>query len=139
MTDSFFRAALSDPAAVVAALPSQARELAETIGLLPTLELLRRLGGLRVFIPAKLSAKLVVEVGCPDVAAKLVEAIGGSAIEPPSLASVQRLLRDNAIRADFDAGATPNELVARYRLTQRRLRTLLKASAATAPRSQPEP
>lgn len=133
--DSGFLVATADEAAVTQALPATGRELAEAIGLLPTLELMRSFGGSRLFVPSGIAdAQSLCDVLGRDAAAALVARYGGNSLEPATLQAVERLLRDNAIRADFDAGASLHELVRRYRLTGRAIRTILKASAATAPR-----
>ena len=137
-----FVIATIDHAAVVAVMPATARELVEVIGFDATLDVLRKFGGKRLFVPSKLvegfSHRIVDELGL-EVAEKLVEAMGGSRLEPPMLASVERLLRDNAIRADYDSGSyTMDDLVDRYHVTQRHLRKVLKASPSTMPRHRPQ-
>jgi hypothetical protein len=128
-----------DQDAIINAMPATARDLVSAIGFLPTLDLLQKFGGKRLFVPSKLTeeSKLIAALG-RDVAEALVKRMGGSQLEPPMMSSVERLLRDNAIRADFDAGATVPELVDRYRLTQRHLRKVLKASPDASPARRPE-
>ena len=113
-----------------------ARELVDAIGLRAALELMRRYGGAKVFIPASLTpdSRLVQEFGV-EVATKLVAAMPSTSIEPPTLRSVERLLRDNAVRHDFDAGASVNDLALRYRITHRQTRAILAASTAVEPRA----
>lgn len=134
-------------AAILAAMPWQARHLADTIGLVDALIFMDRLGGKRMFIPTELpkdqSHWLLRDFGI-DLAEKLVRYFDGSHLEVPMLSSVERLLRDNMIRADFDemcASVRRDEamhaLTERYRLTQRYLRKLLKASHTTVPRCVP--
>jgi Mor transcription activator family len=136
MTPACLRAAADDPEAVLRVLPVQAREIAMAIGLSATIELMRLYGGHRLFVPAVVSDKLIAEIGV-ELAAALVEARGGTTIESPSLRSIERLLRDNAIRADFDAGVSVAELVGRYRLSDRHIRVTLTARATTAPSTRP--
>lgn len=137
-TPSFLTAASSQDE-IVAAMPASARELVEIIGFLPTLEVLRKFGGKRVFIPSKLNddSRIIAELG-REVAEKLVARMGGARFEPPMLTSVERRLRDNAIRRDFDARVPMDDLVDRYRMTQRHIRKLLNASTATEPAQRPE-
>jgi hypothetical protein len=130
-----FIVAEADALAVLGVLPESARQLAEVVGLPLTLELMRALGGRPTFVRLKMHAgsPLAAVVG-PEAAQALHERFGGSFLEVPRLVAVERMLRDNAIRADFDAGATPNELAARYGVTARRIRATLTASPCTAPR-----
>src|SRR5258706_13428626 len=111
---------------VTAALPPRGRELLDVLGVSDTLELMRKFGGKRRCVPCKLvegePQQIVAALG-RDLAEKLVDAMPGSRIEPPMLVSVERLLRDNAIRADYDSGEfTTDQLVDRYRVTNRHLR-----------------
>lgn len=122
-----------DDRAIVFAMPALGRELVGALGLMPTLALLRKFGGMRAFVPAKLSddpselvSSLLAALGRPTVKA-LIERFGGNLLELPLMASVERVLRDNALRAEFDAGAGVRTLVARYGLTNRTIRKLLKA------------
>ena len=138
--------AAADRDAIVAAMPPTARELVDVIGFDETIKVLRNFGGKRLFVPAKLiegnSYKLVEELG-REIAEKLVDAMGGTRLEPPMIASVARLLRDNAIRSDYDRMCADGEqcpmdrLVDRYQVTQRHIRKVLKASMSTAPRQRP--
>jgi len=137
-----FVIATIDQAAIVAVMPATARELVDAIGFDNTLDVLRKFGGKKLFIPTQLveghTYKLVEALGL-EIAEKLVDAMGGTRLEPPMMASVERLLRDNAIRKDYDAMCAAGErfpmdrLVDRYGITQRHIRKLLKASVATSP------
>lgn len=139
--------ATADRQAVLAVMPETARELVEAIGFDDALQFLRKHGGKRVFIPGSLPEDgghwLIADFG-HDLAARLVRYFDGAHLEVPMLSSVERLLRDNAIRSDFDAMCRAGErdpmkaLVERYRMTQRYLRKLLKASPSTSPRMRPQ-
>ena len=128
-------------------MPESARELVSAIGFLPALDMLNHFGGMRVFIPRKPPGgdhPLVVALGA-EVVGKLSEWFGSSAFHVPRVASVERLLRDNAIRSDFDAGMTNGvpgveimrELVSRYDLTERHIRKALSANGSVSPRARP--
>lgn len=140
------RLSLKQREEVTAKMCSSARALVETIGFEPALRFLKRYGGQRVFIPRTLPQSpdhwLMREFG-PELAAALVRYFDGAHVEVPLLSSVERLLRDNAVRADFDdlcAEGNPDPvrtLVERYGLTQRYLRKVLKSSASTSPASRP--
>lgn len=133
----------ADERAILAAMSPVAREIVSAIGLPATLELLwqRGLGGKRLVIPARLTdtSPLVAQVGM-DAAQRLVEHMGGPIqriIDLPMLVPLRRLLRDNAIRADFDAGVSENTLVDRYGMPGRTIRKILAADVATSPRRLP--
>lgn len=104
----------------------------EVLGFEPTIRLLQAHGGKRMFIATvqKPDGRLAQCIG-PELTARLVNYFGRNAIEWPTLDRVKKLLRDNALRAAFDADATTDELVNRFGLSQRHVRKLLTASAAT--------
>ena len=139
--------AAADREAIVAVMPATARELVDVIGFDATLDVLRKFGGKRLHVPEKLvdgvNYKLVEELG-RATAVKLVDVMPYTYLEPPTMISIERLLRDNAIRADFDRMCADGEprlmdrLVDRYQVTQRHLRKVLKASPSTFPRQQPQ-
>lgn len=130
---------LNDEASVIAVMPPSARDLVNVLGFAATMDLLNRFGGKRIFIPNRLTddAKIVGQIG-REAAEKLVERMPGTRMEPPMLTSIERLLRDNAIRADFDSGMDIPELVDRYRITQRHIRRLLCRSPDTRPSARPK-
>ena len=131
-----FTATTADQSEIVAAMPQTAQELVRAVGFLAALDIMRRFGGDRLFIPANMPEAdhpLVVSLGA-DVVSKLMTVIGAGQIEVPILASVERFLRDRALRADFDAGASLRELRQRYHLTQRHIRKILVAGISVSPR-----
>jgi Mor family transcriptional regulator len=128
----------ADEALITAAMPETGKELVGVIGFMPTIRLLAQLGGKRVFIqrtPAE-DSRIVKAIGM-----ELAEALGGHRgghhMELPRLTSAERMLRDNALRADFDAGVPMDAIVDRYGITQRHARKILKASASVSPRAAP--
>lgn len=119
-------------AAVVALMPTLGHELVELIGFEPTITLLHAHGGKRMFIKAVESpdGRLAQCLGA-ELTAKMSGHFGRDHLELPTLDRVKKLLRDNALRAAFDAGASVNDLMDRFGLSQRHVRKLLTASAAT--------
>ena len=73
---------------------------------------------------------MILEAVGPDAARALQGLVGGSHIELPRAAGVERLLRDNAPRAGFDAGEPVNVLSYRHRVIGRYVRRLLKVPLA---------
>lgn len=132
----------ADRDAIIAALPVRARELVVIFGFLPTIRALIEFGGERVVVPVKVPASddhpLVARLGRETVE-KLVSARPGDRFDMPGVTSIERLLRNNALRADFDAGVSVRELVARYRLSDRHVRMLLGEGASTTPHARVTP
>ncbi|MBL8316085.1 MAG: hypothetical protein JNK55_20300 [Rubrivivax sp.] len=116
----------SQEASIVDAMPGLARELVAVVGLTPVLQLLRSFGGSRRFLPktAPWPAEIRQAIG-DDATTKMQKYLGGAHIELPRAAGVERLLRDNSIRADFDAGESLNALACRHHTTQRYIRRIL--------------
>lgn len=122
-----FRATTADQDEIVRSMPASAQRLVTIIGLLPALELLRKFGGDRVFIPRFMPGAdhpLTIALGA-DVLSKLVEGLGPKQLEVPMLASVERCLRNRSMHCDRDSGLSVNALHKRYGLSQRRIRIIL--------------
>lgn len=119
-------------------MPASAQRLVKIIGFLPALEVLRVFGGDRVYIPRNVpdaGHMLATAIGA-DVLRKLVAGMGGMRLELPLLTSVERCLRDRALLADRDAGATTRDLHLRYGITPRSVRKIIgrRATAVTVGR-----
>lgn len=132
----------TERSAIMAVLPGRARELVDAIGFLPTIRMLLEVGGERVVIPVVVPSSddsvLVSKLGRETVE-KLVSACPGDRFDMPRVTSIERLLRDNAIRADFDGGASMRTLVRRYQMTDRHLRKLLGSRPQTSPQPARRP
>lgn len=134
-------ACTADDDAILGVMSPVAREIAEAIGIEATIDLLcrRKLGGKRIFIPPRLEpgSALIADVGA-EIAGALVVALGygtlGRWLDLPLLSGVERLMRDNAMRADYAGGMKENQLVERYHLSHRHVRRMLKAPGTTSPR-----
>ena len=131
-------------AVIVAAAPGLAEEIAARIGLVPALKLLNTLGGVRVYFnsdrcpPAWPPCEAIVRVIGTAAAHHLYELMHGCRhVELLLCSGVERLLRNNAVRDDFDQGVNFEPLMARYRLTGRRVRNLLLSAVEIAPRCAP--
>ena len=84
--------------ALIAAMPESARELVEVIGFLPTLDLMRKLGGKRVYIPRMHASGSAASQGLSiEVIKKLMAVRGGRHFEVPMGSSIERALRNIAI------------------------------------------
>lgn len=118
-----------DEETITAAMSPVAREMVALVGFTITLALCREFGGLKLWFARVLSddSELVQRIG-RAAADRLASKYGGGHIEVPLLRGVALLLRDSAIHSDLDAGAPLNELARRYRVSQRHLYRLLKAT-----------
>ena len=125
----------ADQAALVAAMPASGRELVECIGFTAAVELVRAYGGRRVYIPLAPapSHPLAIAIG-HNAAMTLAARFSRCQIELPMMTNASLLLRDNALRAAFDAGAGIDELTDRYNISERHARKILSASTTTSPR-----
>lgn len=111
-----------------------AETLVETIGLEAAQRLVREYGGKQIKIPdgtgraGAFSAWLDEALGI-EPARALRAMFGGECITVPMLYAQMLAARDHLIVADYDGGLTMLELVRKYRLTERQLRTILNRPA----------
>lgn len=124
-----------------AALPTVAREIAGLIGLPKTLQLVEALGG-TTFPVAKRETKLgelryqmLADVVGNEAADAMTTRFGGTDLYIPRCAQALRRARDAEIIAHFDreskkrsANAVVAELALKYRLSDRRVWSVLKFS-----------
>lgn len=109
--------------------------LVETIGLEAAQHLVREYGGKQIKIPdgsgraGAFSAWLDEALGI-EPARALRATFGGETITVPKLYAQMLAARDRLIVADYDASMTMLELVRKYSLTERQLRTILNRPAA---------
>ncbi|MEM9423258.1 MAG: Mor transcription activator family protein [Spirochaetota bacterium] len=73
----------------------------------------------------------------PEATLKVFRILKGQQVYFPE--SVLKELRDRAIRADFQAGKTYNELARKYHLTEKHLRSLTTPGVIPPPTRQPNP
>lgn len=134
-----FRVTTADAEAITEAMSPLAQRLVRILGFLPALDFIRHFGGRRKYIPRtriRDDSKIVDVVGRAGADA-LAKQFGGTLLHVPLMCSVERLLRDNAIRSDYDNGATMCELVAHYKLHERTIRRLLATRPDVSPRHRP--
>lgn len=97
--------------------------LAEMLGEAAVRTLSRDYGGLALVVPKK-PAGWVLDL--PEgVGEKLCAVYGGDRVYIPKLDAGARLKRDAAIIAAYDAGERVQDLARQYKLTERRVRTIL--------------
>lgn len=105
-------------------LPPRLQEFVRLIGLAPTMRLVERFGGLRIYIPAKATADhpLAELIGQENLA-KLAEQYGidgtGDRFLLPRAERALNAVRNARIRADYAASKSLRELAIEHRLTER--------------------
>jgi hypothetical protein len=101
-------------------LPPQLKMLVGHIGFASTLKLIRARGGQQVWVPKKSTGdRVLAQVIGKDSLAKLVEHHGGERLELPKEDKILIQLRDHALWAKRQAGATESELAREFNITRR--------------------
>lgn len=108
-------------------LPGILREIYDLMGLVPTLKLVNRYGGVRIiYVPKKLTPEheLVTTLGWDD-ANKFAAHFGGEDhLEIPKAQSLMVVLRNMRIKEEQKNLSQP-KLAQRYNLTERQIRKIL--------------
>lgn len=114
-------------------LPQSLVDVAEVIGLPATLALVEAAGGVRIYVPERLSDdhRLIEWLG-REAAALLSASFAMEELVVPRCAEALRRVRNRQIRHERDQGARPAELALRYRLTERQVYTILSRDDAPA-------
>ena len=111
-----------------------ADSLVDAIGLVAARRLVREYGGKQIKIPSgsrpggTFCAWLDESLGV-EAARALKATFGGETITVPMLYDQMLAARNRLIVADFDGGMSMLELVRKYELTERQIRTILKQPA----------
>ena len=125
----------ADQAILEAAMTPSARELVPVIGIAAIVSLVGAFGGQRIFVHiAEPPDSPIAQAIGAEAAARLGAFRGGERFDVPMLTKARRMLRDNAVRSDFDAGASANDLAALHGTTARHIRKLLTARIDAYPR-----
>lgn len=110
-------------------LPGLLRDLAELVGLSPTLDVVRAYGGTRLYIPKKfMPDHPLVKVAGHEAAAKIVATYGGEHLDLPRGAAAIQAARHEQIRAERASGMTHAKLAVKFGLTERQVRTICKCA-----------
>lgn len=108
-------------------LTDVARELADIIGIGPTLLLCEHFGGEKVRVPmavGEVGTRIERIIG-REACMKLVRVYAGDSINVPKLAAREKRLRNDMIYNEWLHGATQRELANRHGLTSRQVRSIL--------------
>jgi hypothetical protein len=132
----------ADRETIYAHLSATGQAICDELGLGTTVRLLRQLSGQRVFFgsgPRSRTPDLLAGVVGPAAAKRLLWRLESQHLELPRETKVTKLLRDNALRREFDRlcherHPRPVEALAqRFGIVQRHCREILAADVATAP------
>lgn len=109
-------------------LPPAAAEIAELVGVEPTLRLIEAWGGVRLYVPQQMPEDhlLVSTLGRAEADA-LAERYGGETLNVPRCLHAMRAVRNGHIRRDRSAGVSPALLALRYGLTERQVYAIVAA------------
>lgn len=120
--------------ATVALLPKRVAELVDVVGLTAALKIVDLRGGGRLEVPkyVKSGHWLVEHIGV-EALTKLVAYYNGERIEIDRCAKVLQMIKERAIVAEFDNGASNGELARKHNYTERGIRILRKRVAQTQP------
>ena len=107
-------------------LPESLTDMAEIIGLNPTLAVVKAYGGTRLFVPKRMGTQhhLANLLGL-EQARRLSNHFGGENLTIPRMATAMRTQRNREIVRRYDAGESVRVLAQAYHLTDRQIYTIL--------------
>ncbi|MDH4229983.1 MAG: hypothetical protein OEW11_09630 [Nitrospirota bacterium] len=125
---------MSDPAAIhLGDLPATAREMAEVIGLDAALAIVRRYGGVRLWIGRKGPSGELVDLIGPEKSEALRGRYGKQVIVVPRAQAAMQAAWDAQIMTEYhQTNATQGELALRHGCTERTIGNALKRAIARA-------
>lgn len=115
-------------------MPETAREIVRLIGLPHAIDLFRALGGVSFPAPqgennnrlGALRFEMLSDCIGVNAAKVLCREFGGTVFYIPKCQQAQQNIRDRRILREFDNGSSIEELALKYRLTDRRVKGILK-------------
>ncbi len=118
-------------------LPPVLQDFVRLIGLQPTMALVERFGGLRIFVPTPERCtdehQFAQIIGTANLV-KLADAYGGlEHFQLPKAEKALLAVRNARIAADYSTTKTARQLAAEHRLTEGQVVRILSAQGATAP------
>ena len=107
-------------------LPDSLVEMVEAIGMEDTLRIVKEFGGTRLFVPKRVTFqhKLADFLGI-EQARRLSHYFAGENLSIPRMAMAIRAKRNREIVRRYDAGDSARLLARAYKMTERRIRTIL--------------
>lgn len=110
-------------------LPESLAEVVDVIGLEQALRLVDAFGGVRVYVPERMTPEhILVRVIGHNSAWQLASHFGGEQLSVPRCVSGLRSVRNAQIRRERQAGASPAQLALRYGMTERQVYSILATS-----------
>ena len=118
-------------------LPPVLQDFVRLIGLQPTMALVERFGGLRIFVPTPERCtdehQFAQIIGTANLV-KLADAYGGlEHFQLPKAEKALLAVRNARIAADYSTTKTARQLAAEHRLTEGQVVRILSAQGAAAP------
>lgn len=118
-------------------LPENFKDVIEVIGLQSALVLADKLGGIRMYVPERMSDEHpLVETLGRKKAQLLSDHYTGDYLYLPRCAEALRNLRNSRIIAERNQGASTSKLALRYRLTERQVQTIIARGVEKDERQQ---
>lgn len=110
-------------------LPNKLQNIAEMIGLTASIKLIEHYGGTSLLIPKRIdeSHYLVKSLGV-EAAFRLSDYYGRETLYIPKADQIMRKMRNRQIIKDFDSGISVKQLARKYRLSNRRIHSILTES-----------
>ncbi|CAN5434967.1 hypothetical protein BH10PSE18_BH10PSE18_18630 [soil metagenome] len=111
-------------------LPQRLQEFVRLIGLAPTMRLVDRFGGLRIYIPATATedhafAELIGVENLGKLCQEYSHGGLGLRFELPSATRALNAVRNAQIRSDYQAGKSARELASEHRLHERHIERIV--------------
>ena len=118
-------------------LPPVLQDFVRLIGLQPTMALVERFGGLRIFVPTPERCtddhQFAQIIGTANLV-KLADAYGGlEHFQLPKAEKALLAVRNARIAADYSSTKTARQLAAEHRLTEGQIVRILSAQGVSAP------
>lgn len=129
---------MTDPARPLESLPASLQDIAEIVGFRAALKIVEQWGGIRLWVPDRVTAEHPLARVIGLAAARKLCASWCRSTEIPIPRAARRLiaLRNARICADFAAGVSAPRLARREGLTERMVRYIIAAADTGATRQQ---
>ena len=113
-------------------IPRELERLIDTLGFPKVLEIVRRIGGLTIYFPEKLTQDhfLVTLLG-PDLARELCAYYQGDELSIPNMDRFRKTCRNQAIIDAYDNGDSIRKITLKHRLTDRQIRSIINSPLET--------